>query len=569
MQPSSPSTPPTHDPTVAAGAPAMPRHVPLLWARLQQLQPTIALSRAPAKATAAAAAPHHTGMSYSFVVVPPPVPAATSAFHAHVTTLLRHVPHPTFLTCTSYSPYFASAAAAEHAAGGQEKHEQSATQEAIDFLHATMPPDTALVLTVTATRATSPGSADAAHGPATTLTGATRGGTAAVLADFEHRLASSHRSRGLMVLRGDDGGYTRVRGLATTTSTATPEDAAAATPCPYADFADGLELLRFIRDTGAAQGRETEAAVCLCIGGYPQGHVLDRHWGAPPASSSAAQEAAEAGASLPLSSPPPPPHADTLRFLADLDDVYERTEAPLRQARGGDGHADAAAQPPPADTCLAAADALFTRLDAVRRLWRTPSVYAGAARRRCTAATITVKARDGGARVVVTQMITSAAEFTAYVEDIQHTTRIAADADPADTTTASLVVVPGLMAPLRAEPFLRSTLQLKVILSAPFRLALDAYAAALQSAADALRGAVAGNTEDGAVTSAVQSYQQAKEFAEVGFQDAMVDITVDIVRELRAAGYSHVNFSAFQYGCGDAVGRVVSALATAEAGPAA
>ncbi|KAG5510722.1 hypothetical protein GH5_06945 [Leishmania sp. Ghana 2012 LV757] len=62
-------------------------------------------------------------------------------------------------------------------------------------------------------------------------------------------------------------------------------------------------------------------------------------------------------------------------------------------------------------------------------------------------------------------------------------------------------------------------------------------------------------------------YQQAKEAAEERFQERMVDMTVAIVRDLRAHGYTHVNFSTFQYGCGDAVGRVVAAL-DAEGGEA-
>ncbi|CBZ32199.1 hypothetical protein, conserved [Leishmania donovani] len=626
---------------------------PPLWRRLQPLQPTLPLfadrnHRARTIATEhAAAAPRH--MSYSFVVVPPPVPAAMPAFEAHISTLLRHVPHPTFITCTSYSPYFTSAAAeslaadADTAGESANAMEASATQQALSYLHQCVAADVGLVLTVTATRATrhaesvqsaQGGDHDSQQHPkqhtssspasmepptTTTLTGASRGGTAAVLSDFIGRTATApatdldaaksqeatrHRSRGLMVLRGDDGGYTRQRMIAAQKGGASASPPSPS-PSPYVDFADGADLLRFIHST--LRGRDGEAmceiasdepagaAVCLCIGGYPQGHVLDRQWGVGQVGADAATAAAVPSAQSPSTCQT----LASLRFLEEVDTVFADTEAQLRRAQGT--HSDP--RPPSLESCVEAAEALFARLGAVRRLWTTPSYYPPSVRAACTRRTVADKVflrppgtrqciADGvwdgcgsaGARVVVTQIITSATEFFDYVEDIRSALRSSAppargvpcdrDRDGAAAAEArgagvpclqlkaasalpsslpSLVVVPGLMAPLRGEQFLRSALQLKVIPSAPFRRALREYEGALHSAVETLRSAVSSN--------AVDVYEEAKERAEACFQERMVAITVDIVRDLRARGYTHVNFSAFQYGCGDAVGRAVAALA--------
>ncbi|CAG9570057.1 conserved hypothetical protein [Leishmania major strain Friedlin] len=620
---------------------------PPLWRRLQPLQPTLPLfagSNHSARKTTtehAAAAPRR--MSYSFVVVPPPVPAATPAFEAHVSTLLRHVPHPTFITCTSYSPYFTSAAAESLAAAADTADESanameaSVTQQALSYLHQCVAADVGLVLTVTATRATSHaesvqstqgGDQDSQQHPkqhtssssasmvptTTTLTGASRGGTAAILADFIGRTsaapatklgtansqeATRHRSRGLMVLRGDDGGYTRQCMIAAQKGGASASPPSLS-PNPYVDFADGVDLLRFIHST--LRGRDGEAmceitgdepagaAVCLCIGGYPQGHVLDRQWGA---------DAATAAAVPSAQSPLPCQTLASLRFLDEVDTVFADTEAQLRRAQG----THSAPRPPSLESCVEAAEALFARLGAVRRLWTTPSYYPPSVRAACTRRTVANKvflrppgtrqcvadsAWDGcgsaGAHVVVTQVITSATEFFDYVEDIRNALRSSvppARGVPCDrgrdgaaateargasvpclqlraasalpSSSPSLVIVPGLMAPLRAEQFLRSALQLKVIPSVPFQRALREYEGALHSAVETLRSAVSSN--------AIDVYAEAKERAEACFQEWMVAITVDIVRDLRARGYTHVNFSAFQYGCGDAVGCVVAALA--------
>ncbi|GET86541.1 hypothetical protein, conserved [Leishmania tarentolae] len=606
---------------------------PPLWRRLQRLQPTLPLladrhhSAVKSTREQATAAPRH--MSYSFVVVPPPVPAAMSAFEAHVSTLLRYVPHPAFITCTSYSPYFTSveaervAAAPRTAAESGNPAEASATQQALSYLHQRLAADVGLVLTVTATRAThNSASVQSTQGgnqdsqqrptqhassstcvePTTTLTGARRGGTAAVLADFIKRTstapvteldpansqeATRHRSRGLMVLRGDDGGYTRQRMRA-----AQKGGASVSLPNPYVDFAGGVPFLRFIYSTLTSRGTEATcdvagdasagAAMCLCVGGYPQGHVLDRQWGAT-------QEGAD---------------VSSLRFLEEVDTVFAKTEAQLRRARGAHGNP----RPPSLQSCMEVADALFARLSAVRRLWTTPSYYPPSVRAACTRRTISDKVflrppetqqcvaegawdfcGSAGARVVVTQMITSATEFFDYVEEIRCALRSSREssgsrlqlrAAPAlPSSSPSLVVVPGLMAPLQGEQFLRSTLQLKVIPSAPIRSALQEYEGALHAAVERLRSAAASSPDAARSSSdapaeasegkwgvsvssnAIDVYQEAKEKAEVCFQERMEAITVGIVRDLRARGYTHVNFSTFHYGCGEAVGRVVAALA--------
>ncbi|KAG5484212.1 hypothetical protein CUR178_07368 [Leishmania enriettii] len=655
-----------------------------LLRRLQLLQPALPLfitnghstPKIPSEQTTAAP----RNMCYSFVVVPPPAPAATPAFEAHVSTLLRHVPHPTFITCTSYSPYFTSAAAEGMAAApagtavdSANATETSATQQALSYLHKCVAADVCLVLTVTATRATCAeeslegteggqqgsqqrpkllgSSAPASLQPVNSLTGASRSGVAAVLADFHRRTSvaaaiapgatnsqkeARHRNRGLMVLRGDDGGYTRRR-MASAQKDGAYASAALSSPSPYADFADGVDLLRFIssiltsRDgealCDALDGESDRAAMCLCVGGYPQGHVLDRQWGTT-------QERADAATAAPLPGQSPFPYqtSSSLRFLEEVDVVLADTEEQLRRAVG----THSASRPLSVESCLEVAGALFARLDAVRRLWATPSSYPPDVRTACTRRTVVDKVllrpsatqscvaarasdvyHSAGACVVVTQMITSATEFLDYVEDVRSVLRssittaggdvcgcggngaAAAEERAASGTSSpssaaaaaplsslsSLVVVPGLMAPLRGEQFLRATLQLKVMPSAPFQAALREYERALHSATETLRKAVAFTSDavrsrddaptatlkreadDSACVNAIHTYQQAKEAAEERFQERMVDVTVAIVRDLRAHGYTHVNFSAFQYGCGDAVGRVVAAL-DAEGGEA-
>ncbi|KAG5485664.1 hypothetical protein LSCM4_06622 [Leishmania orientalis] len=651
-------------------------NTPPLLRRLQLLQPALPLFTTNGHSTPKIPSEQRTAaprnMSYSFVVVPPPAPAATPAFEAHVSTLLRHVPHPTFITCTSYSPYFTSAAAEGMAAApsgtavdSANATETSATQQALSYLHKCVAADVGLVLTVTATRATcaeeslqgteggQQGSqqrpkllgslAPASLQPVKSLTGASRSGVAAVLADFHRRTSvaaaiapgatncqkgTRHRSRGLMVLRGDDGGDTRRR-MASAQRDGASASAALPSPNPYADFADGVDLLRFIssiltsRDgealCDALGGESDRAAMCLCVGGYPQGHVLDRQWGTT-------QERADAGTAAPLPGQSPFPYQtlSSLRFLEELDVVFADTEAQLRRAVG----TPSAPRPLSVESCLEAAGALFARLDAVRRLWATPSSYPPDVRAACTHRTVVDKVllrpsaaqpcvaagasdvcHSTGACVVVTQMITSATEFLDYVEDVRIALRssittaggdvcgcgngaAAAEERAASGTSSpssaaaaarlaslpSLVVVPGLMAPLRGEQYLRSTLQLKVMPSVPFQTALREYERALHSATETLRKAAAFTSEavrsrndaptatlkreadDPACVNAIHMYQQAKEAAEERFQERMVDMTVAIVRDLRAHGYTHVNFSTFQYGCGDAVGRVVAAL---------
>ncbi|XQJ25255.1 hypothetical protein NXY56_001178 [Leishmania guyanensis] len=645
-------------------------NAPPLCRRLQLLQPTLPLfatshNRSPKIASGhPSVAPLH--MSYSFAVVPPPAPSATPAFEAHVSTLLRHVPHPTFLTCTSYSPYFTSAesegaatatGSADHAANAAET---SSTQQALSYLHQCLAADVGLALTVTATRATFPAasvqhksSSPASMLPTTTLTGASRVGMIAVLGDFSRRTstppatelgmansreATRHRSLGLMVLRGDDGGYTRQRLTAAAQKAGASTSPSSPSFNPYFDFADGIDLLGFINSAlrshgvGAmpeASGSESASgAICMCVGGYPQGHVLDRKWGT-------AQESADAVTAAPAPSEQsllPYQTPASLRFLDEVDAVLTSTEARLRRAQG----TYSSPHPPSVESCVEIAGALLARLDAVRRLWTMPSSYPPDVRAACTRRTIADKvllrppgtrqcvaagtwgaSGNVGACVVVTQMITSAAELLDYVEDIrsalcssvatarsvlcdhdgnstaateEKTTSLTcvestAPAAMLPSSSPSLVVVPGLMAPLRGDQFLRSTLQLKVIPSPPFQAALHEYEGALHSAVETLRKAAA-STKDTAhghssaptgvperkpncsvSRGAIDMYQQAKETAETCFQERMVDITVAIVRDLRAHGYTHVNFSTFQYGCGDAVGRVVAALA-AEGGEA-
>ncbi|KPI87604.1 hypothetical protein ABL78_3313 [Leptomonas seymouri] len=558
------------------------------WQRLQALQPTLSVS------TANIIAPPTTPsfMSYSLVVVPPPVPAATASFESHISTLLAHVPHPVFLTCTSYSPYFSDPAAEAHATHPASASEGavSSTQQALAYLHAELPDDAGLVLTVTGTRTTTAASEGHKHtshnigggGAASTLTGASQAGIRGVMHDVTRRTASSvgasglerQRGVGLMVLRGDDGGYTR-RCMAE--GITTHADSSSTSPNPYAVFADGAALLRFIRSEQMAEGSDAVRDLCLMTGGYAQGHVLDRVWGTDTSQSDndesevSENQAHGTGASVSHQT------RHSLQFLAHLEKAYADTEAQLRHAQGPHG----APRPASVETCRETADALLAQLSAVRQLWLTPSRYSAEARAACTRQLIEDKVllrgsdaqgSCGGAHVIVTQMLASAQEFTAYVDDVQRALKdVVGDlaSEPQEGAPlpwkACLILVPALMAPLRAEQFLRTTLQLKVIPSAPLQAALLTYSDALKSARSQLENAsssaAAAHRRDGRHdNTAVEIFHKAKEEAEVVFQRAMEDFTVALASELHALGYTHINFSAFQYGCGPAIGRVVARL---------
>ncbi|KAL7698947.1 hypothetical protein NQL31_004577 [Lotmaria passim] len=550
-----------------------------LWRRLKALQPTLCLTTS--KALLPTPSSHLSPMSYSFVVVPPPVPAATSSFESHIASLLKCVPHPVFVTCTSYSPYFRSQAAADRAsraADDSSTDEESATQEALAFLNSKLPPDAGLVLTITGTRATTAlvkGENNAKEGSDinSTLTGASKVGVRAVMRDFVRHTelsrtsrSSTHRGGGLMVLRGDDGGYTRHRMSSVQKSNNSDGSAAAVVDVdvaddranPYTTFADGAALLQYVwreQQAAAAKTAKEEEAdsdvaivdLCLFTGAYAQGHVQDRAWGA----------AAVAAAAAAAPHSPSTAASSSLQFLEELETTYAETEATLRQAQRGPHHA---LRPASVETCTQIADALLKRLDAVRQLWQTPSSYSAEMRAACTRWLVEEKVRHGGARVLVTQMLTSAHEFMRFEEDVQRALQDLMNASGAsegkeeEEETPSVVILPGLMAPLRAEQLARAVLQLKVIPGAPLQVAFHTYAEALRAARTQLQSAT------GQAGSAVETFQTAKEAAEVAFLDAMVAFTVSLARDLHALGYTHVNFSAFQYGCGEAIGRVVKQL---------
>jgi hypothetical protein len=581
----------------AAGAKGTP-----LWRRLSALQPTLCLTSS--KTLTPAALPPF--MSYSFVVVPPPVPAATPNFEAHVAALLSHVPHPVFFTCTSYSAYFSSPAAE---AGDAAEEGTSATQRALAYLNRTLPPDAGLVLTITGTRTTT-ASGGGGGSSTTTLVGASQDGVRAVLRDFvQHtRLADGatrhdhtataaesaageHRSGGLMLLRGDDNGFTRrclsaksgtssMSSSAVAAAEAVVESKTASLVNPYVAFADGAALLRFVR--GEQHTTDAVRDLCLVTGAYPQGHVMDRHWRSPPTTPRKEREGNAVGGDsdgdhhhsadeLPCEWRQPNP--SSLRFLEEVEKVYADTEAQLRHAQG----TRRSPRPASVATCTEIVDAILARLHAVRWLWETPSIYSAEARAACTRWLVSKKVMGGGARVMVTQALTSVEEFVQLVDDVQRalcdvldSSSNAQEGGGSPSQDTSLVLVPGLMAPLRGEQLVRAALQLKVIPSAPLQKALHDYEAALTVARAQLQTCVSPYSSPSSSSpvmrevddssSAVKAFEVAKEAAEEGFQRSMEDLTVVLARELHALGYRHLNFSAFQYGCGAAVGRVAARL---------
>lgn len=235
-------------------------------------------------------------------------------------------------------------------------------------------------------------------------------------------------------------------------------------------------------------------------------------------------------------------------------------------------------------------------------------------------------AMDRGA-VVVTQMVSSAEEFTRYADLVHselatyyslqqqsqsHPSDAAGDDINSNGTTAdvAVVVVPGLMAPLPAEDFVRTVLMQRVVPSPQLYWQLCAYADGIEAAlahvyraGDDLTSCInnhhdVDDDDDGdddnakgnqhpqhhhrhadvdnntntpesnkpsggssaTLVDAVASFHRTKAALETAFEAAMEDECVACCRALGRRGYTHVNLSCFSYGCGPAVARVARRL---------
>ncbi|CAG9570058.1 hypothetical protein LMJF_10_0770 [Leishmania major strain Friedlin] len=216
-------------------------------------------------------------------------------------------------------------------------------------------------------------------------------------------------------------------------------------------------------------GDTRASALELCVAGYPQGHPLDRTWGATSAAYSAPAEAAATGSVATRDSSVAAARQRSLEFLRAFEEDFDAAEhaftAAVRVAKRracvvsaekrssdisvDDGTPSAASgEPRERARHLCTPQAVMPelkepcrtlgRLGAVRRLWTSSSIYAPYVRAACIHRMLHEKVllrspsepehrriRSGSfhggaaAPVIVTQMITTAQGFTGYVDEIQ------------------------------------------------------------------------------------------------------------------------------------------------------
>ncbi|CAM66097.2 hypothetical protein, unknown function [Leishmania infantum JPCM5] len=288
-------------------------------------------------------------------------------------------------------------------------------------------------------------------------------------------------------------------------------------------------------------GGTRASALELCVAGYPQGHPLDRTWGATSAAYSASAEAAATGSVVTGDSSVAAARQRSLEFLREFEKDFDAAEHAFTAAvcvakrracvvstekRSGEPRERArhlcrpqVAMPELKELCRT-----LGRLGAVRRLWTSFSIYAPHVRAACIHRMLHEKVLlrspselqhrrigscsfHGGAAapVIVTQMITTAKEFTDYVEEIQRGLRAwAATAaggeqpepagdgpqqqrpvhEAAPTALTPISVIPGVLLPhpTDAHVLLRSLYYTKVIPSARMQKALEVYASELMTA---------------------------------------------------------------------------------------
>ncbi|KAG5510724.1 hypothetical protein GH5_06947 [Leishmania sp. Ghana 2012 LV757] len=242
-------------------------------------------------------------------------------------------------------------------------------------------------------------------------------------------------------------------------------------------FCTGAELIRHVsalRDQQYDQQKKRDGcararALELYVAGYPQGHPLDRMWGATSAARSVSAGVAATGAAVAPGSSVSAPRHRSLEFLRAFESEFEAAEhafaTAVRIAKSGArvtsvekrssgtgvsdgapfvasaGSRECARHPCAPHAVMPELKELcrtLGRLGAVRRLWTCSSSYDPDVRAACIHRMLHEKVLlrspgepqhrrveggschdDAGAPVIVTQMITTEREFTDYVEDIK------------------------------------------------------------------------------------------------------------------------------------------------------
>ncbi|EAN93085.1 hypothetical protein TcCL_ESM04139 [Trypanosoma cruzi] len=265
----------------------------------------------------------------------------------------------------------------------------------------------------------------------------------------------------------------------------------------HGDFQDSVELLQFV-------AREVkglaDAPVSLFSSGYSQGHPMDRIWDGDRQAS--------------------------LSFMEELSNGINE--------RGVDntGHLSTRTW----DAACVNVRKLIHRVEQVLSLRDVPSDLPHDARQRAVQTLVLEKILRHGVRGIITQMLTSAEEFNAYVNDVRRELRHADAGELVD----EVVVLPTIMAPLAAEEYTRLLLFTKTIPSAAVQQALRAYR-------DGLKAAVASATRLGTSDEEkVCALMSTKTALEETFRRRLEDETLAMCRTLFLSGHRHLNCSAFK-----------------------
>ncbi|RNF19426.1 uncharacterized protein Tco025E_04183 [Trypanosoma conorhini] len=309
---------------------------------------------------------------------------------------------------------------------------------------------------------------------------ATREGVRRILHDFVGRRGGD----ALLLLRGDVGRRN-------------DERASAAVQERHGGFRDSVELLQFAAGEARAL---TGAPVLLLSSGYPQGHPMERIWG-------------------------PDRHA-SLSFLGKLS------------AAVGAAGPDVAVDQPPRDWDAACAQArkLLHRVELALLLREVPSTLPREAAQGAVRTLVREKILRHGVRGVITQTLTDAAEFIAYVDDVHRELRRA----DAGGLAQAVTLLPSIVAPLTAEEYTRLLLFTKVIPSAAVQQALREYR-------DGLRAAVAaGPRLGGGDEGRAQELMDTTAALAQTFRATLEEETVELCRAVLGAGHRCLNFSVFR-----------------------
>ncbi|EKF26532.1 hypothetical protein MOQ_009768 [Trypanosoma cruzi marinkellei] len=275
------------------------------------------------------------------------------------------------------------------------------------------------------------------------------------------------------------------------------EQASSQTKERQGDFQDSVELLQFV--AREVKGL-TDAPVSLFSSGYSQGHPMDRIWGSDRQAS--------------------------LAFMEELSNGIKE--------RGVDTTAHLPTRT--WDVACAHVRNLIHRVEQVLSLRDLPSDLPHDARQRALQTLVREKILRHGVRGIITQMLTSAEEFNAYVDDVRRELRHA----DAGVLVDEIVVWPTIMAPLAAEEYTRLLFFTKTIPSAAVQQALRAYRDGLKAAVASATGLVASDEER------VCALMSTKTALEETFRRKLEDETLAMCRTLFRSGHRHLNCSAFK-----------------------